>query len=62
MESSLELLERGFQGLMALKESMEKAMESDRLERMEERRQLNDLMQHVGISVESRRSRDSGTS
>lgn len=62
MESSLELLERGFEGLMALKESMEKPMESDRLERMEETRQLNDLMQHVRISVESRRSRDSGTS
>lgn len=47
MEARLEVLERGFEGLSAMRENMEKSIEQERLESLETWRQLNELMNSV---------------
>lgn len=47
MEARLEALERGFEGLLAERENLEKNIEQERLERLETWRQLNELMNFV---------------
>lgn len=53
MEARIEILERGFEGLLAMKENLEKSLEQERLERLETRRQLNELLNTVRRSVRS---------
>ena len=54
MDARAELLERGFEGLLAMRENWEKSREEDRQERLEIRRQLNELVETVrGITTHS---------
>jgi hypothetical protein len=44
MEARLEILERGFEGLLTIRENMEKILEGDCRERLEARKNVAELM------------------
>ena len=56
MDARVEFLERGFEGLLAMRENWEKSHEEDRQEPLEIHRQLNELVETVrGITTRSDR-------
>jgi hypothetical protein len=55
MEARLEVLERGFEGLLALRQTLEQNVEEERRERMETRRQLQ-AMAETMLEISARTS------